>query len=386
MEVAEATFSNPSTHIVFAHSVTGHSHKKSGKPCQDSSACCPESGEGDEKFAYIIVADGHGGDQYFRSNLGSKFAVETVRECLTNRAWRKALTDLSIPKDNALPIQIEKERERLIMQLKERIIGRWNVLVKEHHECNPFLDDELCNIPERYAERYRENECIESAYGSTLIAVLWTGTFMLALQMGDGNCVVVDGKGEFTQPIPEDEKCFLNMTTSLCDAEAINAFRHYLSQSFPVAVIIGTDGITDSFAGAKGLYNFYRLILTSFSKNDDDREESEKLLDYLPRLSQKGSGDDVSIAMIANRELLQNIDFSVAEETVREQDDTPIAQEIDRLPDTKNDGVPESDLNVSATDKDCSAAADETTDIHVGMKPAIDKTKLEKTYGLQNPI
>jgi serine/threonine protein phosphatase PrpC len=369
MEVAEAAIQSQSSHIAFAHSAIGHSHKKSQKPCQDNSLCRWESRDGDEKYTYITVADGHGGDQHFRSDLGSKFAVAAGLECMTNRAVRKALADLSLQKNGASPTLREKEREHLILKLKERIIGRWNTLVKKHYEHNSFLDSELCGISEKYAERYRENECIESAYGSTLIAVLWTDAFMLALQMGDGNCVVVNEEGEFTQPIPEDEKCFLNMTTSLCDAEAINSFRHHFSQSLPSAVIIGTDGITDSFAGAKGLYNFYRLILTSFSQSNNDSEESEKLLDYLPRLSHKGSGDDVSIAMIANRELLRNINFSVPEEAVQEQEnDTPIIQEIGILPESKNHEIPDQDMNEPSSDSQVpsNAATGSHIDIVVG--------------------
>jgi len=368
MEVAEATFSRSSSNIVFAYSVIGRSHEKSRKPCQDSSLCCHES---DEKFTYITVADGHGGDQYFRSDLGSRFAIEAGRECLTNGAARKALTDLCPKKDDALLIQKGKGRDRLILQLKERIIGRWNVLVREHYENHPFLDTELNHIPEKYAERYRKNEIIESAYGSTLIAVLWTDTFMLALQIGDGNCVVVDSDGNFTQPIPEDEKCFLNMTTSLCDTEAINAFRHHFTQRHPIALIIGTDGITDSFAGDKGLYNFYRLILISFSQNDNDSEESEKLHDYLPRLSQKGSGDDVSIAMIANRELLRNIDFSVPEETVQEQQvqgNIHITHVVAELQENENDGITGSDMDKPPSDLEtvANAAVDIIMGIEVG--------------------
>ena len=341
MEVADAASSGPSTPIVFAHSAKGRSHDKSGKPCQDSSRCCHELGDDGAKYACIIVADGHGGDAYFRSDLGSKFAVDAAMEYLANRELHRALTNTCHQNDDASLVKSEKERERLIQHQKERIIGRWNVSVKNHFESNPFSDNELSGIPAKYAERYRGNECIEHAYGTTLISVLWTDAFLLALQIGDGNCVIVDDRGVFSQPLPEDEKCFLNMTTSICDTDAINSFHHYFSQSHLCAAIIGTDGITDSFAGDKGLYKFYRLILASFSQNDNDSEESEKLADYLPRLSQKGSGDDVSIAMIANRELIKKIDFSVPEEIDQDQaDDAPISQEIEEVADSEIDEIP----------------------------------------------
>ncbi|MDR2560287.1 MAG: protein phosphatase 2C domain-containing protein [Holophagales bacterium] len=349
MEVAKVASCGPSAYIVFALSKIGHSHKKSGKPCQDSSDCCYELGNGGAKYTCIIVADGHGGDAYFRSDLGSKFAVDAAMECLTKGELHKALTDLCHQNEDATPVQREKEKERgrTIQQIKGRIIGRWNELVKEHFESNPFSEDELSGIPSKYAEKYSKNEGIEHAYGTTLISVLWTDAFLLALQMGDGNCVIVDDGGAFLQPLPEDERCFLNITTSICDTDAINSFRHYFSQNHPCAAIIGTDGITDSFAGDKGLYNFYRLVLTSFSQNDNDNEESEKLADYLPRLSQKGSGDDVSIAMIANRELIKNIDFSEPEDIDQDQeDDKPIIREIDEAQNNDTNEIPVSNNNV----------------------------------------
>ena len=46
---------------------------KSGKPCQDHSL----SWESDDKTVQVaIVCDGHGGDTYVRSDVGSKLAAE----------------------------------------------------------------------------------------------------------------------------------------------------------------------------------------------------------------------------------------------------------------------------------------------------------------------
>ena len=57
----------------FSHSVMGASHEKTGLVCQDSSAykVCDD-------YAVCVVADGHGSKKHFRSNMGSKFAVEAT--------------------------------------------------------------------------------------------------------------------------------------------------------------------------------------------------------------------------------------------------------------------------------------------------------------------
>ncbi len=284
-------FGKSNTPFAFAHSVIGQSHVKAGTPCQDASLCVST-----KKYTLAAVADGHGGDQYLRSDTGSRFAVQAARECMTDSAVLHALKT------------VDKGRESIIAQLKRSIVGRWNTLITEHLNENPFADEELSEIPQKYADRYRAGESPETAYGSTLIAVLWTESFLLVLQIGDGSCIILSDESELSQPVPADEKCFLNMTTSLCDADAVHEIRHYYSANLPAAVLVGTDGIDDCFAGEEKLYSFYRVILSSFLEKDEDVAITE-LTDYLPRMSEKGSGDDISIGMILDREILRTMEL-----------------------------------------------------------------------------
>jgi hypothetical protein len=94
-----------------------------------------------------------------------------------------------------------------------------------------------------------------------LIAALQTDTFLCAVQIGDGNCVTVNADSIFAMPVPACDKCFGSVTTSLCEKDVIDTFRHAFIVMPPAAVLIGTDGIDDCFAGAEGLYGFYRVIL-----------------------------------------------------------------------------------------------------------------------------
>ena len=102
----------------------------------------------------------------------------------------------------------------------------------------------------------------------------------------------------------------MNTTTSISDEDAINEerFRHYYSENNPAALIIASDGIDDCFGGNEGLYDFYRIVLASFIEKDEETAKAE-LLDYLPRLSEKGSGDDISIGMIIDKALLQTLNI-----------------------------------------------------------------------------
>ena len=57
----------------FAHSVQGYNHIKANKVCQDASGECHF-----EDVSIIAVADGHGSNNYIRTDRGSKFAVSAA--------------------------------------------------------------------------------------------------------------------------------------------------------------------------------------------------------------------------------------------------------------------------------------------------------------------
>ena len=142
-------------------------------------------------------------------------------------------------------------------------------------------------------------------------------SYWFGLHIGDGKCVAVNPAGEFKQPIPWDPKCFLNATTSICDSDARDRCRHFYSEKLPAAVFVGSDGIDDCFKNNEQLHNLYKTVLYSFATTDFD-EAYEGLKDYLPRLSSKGSGDDVSIAAILDLDLIPEL--SIVKEFDREKE------------------------------------------------------------------
>jgi hypothetical protein len=137
--------------------------------------------------------------------------------------------------------------------------------------------------------------------------VVVTPSYWFGIHIGDGKCVAVNPDGRFLQPIPWDEKCFLNATTSICDSRALENFRHFYSEKLPVAVFVGSDGIDDCFKNDQQLNNLYKTILYAFTTNEFDSALSD-LRDYLPRLSAKGSGDDVSVAAVLDMDLIGEIE------------------------------------------------------------------------------
>lgn len=273
----------------FNLSIQGASHIKKNKECQDASASYF-----DEKMAVAIVCDGHGGDDYMRSAAGSLLASAVAKKNIIN-----FLNTISKEQFMANP-------EKNLRNLEASIINGWNESIKIHLNQTPFSESELNGISEKARKKYEEGR-IESAYGTTLIAVAMTNEFWFGIHIGDGKCVAVNPEGKFVQPIPWDLKCFLNTTTSMCDSDALDRFRHFYSEKLPVAVFVGSDGIDDCFKNNEQLHNFYKTILYSFGTSDFEVAK-EELKDYLPRLSAKGSGDDVSIAAMFDFDLVPEMD------------------------------------------------------------------------------
>ena len=274
----------------FNISVQGDSHIKKNKECQDAS-----SSYFDENIAIAVVCDGHGGNDYIRSAAGSKLAAD-IAEC--------NIRDFvaSVDKD-----ELKRHSDVLIAKLEGSIIGNWNEAIYKHFEQNPFTEEELAILSSKAKKKYLQEGRIESAYGTTLIAVVVTADFWFGIHIGDGKCVAISPEGKFLQPIPWDEKCFLNATTSICDASALENFRHFYSEKVPVAVFVGSDGIDDCFKNDQQLYNLYKTVLYSFTTSEYDSALSD-LNDYLPRLSAKGSGDDVSVAAVLDMDLIGEIE------------------------------------------------------------------------------
>lgn len=273
----------------FGMTVIGASHIKRGTVCQDSSLSCELP---DRRIS--VVCDGHGGSDYFRSDRGSRFAAEAFTECMKDPDVISVLSAAATQKQQSIRIE----------QLIKSIIARWNKLVERDINEHPFSEDELSNISGKAQRRYETGERLQSAYGTTLIGVIMTENFWLGLQIGDGKCVAVSKDGEFTQPIPWDEQCFLNVTTSICDENAAKEFRFCFERTLPSAVFIGSDGIDDCFATDERLYDFYRLTLRSFAQTNDQTAVSQ-LKDYLPTLSERGSGDDMSVGIIVNTDFVR---------------------------------------------------------------------------------
>ena len=293
-------------------SCQGESHKATNKVCQDYSYS-----EISDRLAIAIVCDGHGGKRYFRSDVGAKYATEITRECVTtfiDGVGDELFKGAPFTQVSALDTEVQNDNfakktkvDAAMRQLFSAIIYRWREKILQHAENTPLTDAERETLEAKYIVDFEHKESLEKTYGCTLMCYAQTTDFWFAFHVGDGKCIAFDQEGNWSEPIPWDDRCFLNKTTSLCDTSALDEFRYCYqgNNTFPVAIFLGSDGIDDSFGETTNMVNFYAQVAKMFVS--DGHEESKLTLEStLPELSAKGSQDDMSIACIYDDLLLKN--------------------------------------------------------------------------------
>lgn len=289
---------------------TGESHLATGKPCQDCAYA-----ESTAHYSMAIVSDGHGGERYFRSQFGSSFLVKITKEALKVFASAseegqiplsgKAFTQFGVG-DSSFESGNRVIHDRL-MWLFSSIINQWNQAIAEHARTNELSQWEQEHVSEEYKQEFltkRNNPdaTFEKTYGCTLMAYLQTPHYWIAFQLGDGKLVTMheeNGAIVFKQPVPWDDRCFLNKTTSICDSDALHEFRYCYQGDgqFPIAAFLGSDGIDDSYGDGEYLNNFYANLFKQVVKSG--QEEAWRVLrKSLPQISKVGSKDDMSVACV----------------------------------------------------------------------------------------
>lgn len=177
----------------------------------------------------------------------------------------------------------------------------------QHSIENPLTDEEKNKVLSQYQNDFTRNIGIEKTYGCTLMCYVATKSYWFAFHIGDGKCIAYDIEGNWYEPIPWDDRCFLNKTTSLCDSIALDEFRYCYSGTgqLPIAIFLGSDGIDDSFGATENMVNFYIQVLKLLV---DKSEETayKSLTETLPQLSKIGSKDDMSVSCVYDEELVRS--------------------------------------------------------------------------------
>ena len=283
-------------------------------------------------FSLVCVSDGHGSSPHFWSDKGAEFAIQAAVELLA----------ASI--DKVLDAMDASEYKKANKNLAKSYVKRWNRKCFEYL-CSVDLDDlkekvkELearePDIAKRYLDELHDlkklakdfNEIVsknpmlteenqkeignlvnefsklslKGIFGCTSVVYFQAkdSSKWYAFKIGDSDLFVDFGDG-FLKPIKDDPKCFLNETTSLCNSKASDSFcfpEEQFLDKVPVSIFASTDGVANSFSSEEYLSRFYGRIQFSFDEDGEFIGERD-IKNYIPELSERGSGDDVSIAGI----------------------------------------------------------------------------------------
>ena len=254
----------------FAVSVRGASHEDAGTPCQDSARVLFT-----DRLAVAAVSDGHGSEKHFRSASGSEMAARIAIRSLTDFCER----------NGSLAAVFGSDPREAARRIAGNIICGWNDEIAAH------LRFSRLNSRERAISEKFGGLPPEIMYGATLILAAADEHGVFGLQIGDGTFTLETEEG-MTLPMPEDERLVGNLTTSLCDGDAINSFRSFWREGSFRGVTLSSDGLINSFVSRDDLLSFARRT-SALSQSD-----IPALSKHLRERSAAGSRDDISIAVI----------------------------------------------------------------------------------------
>ena len=255
----------------YALSVRGASHEEDNTPCQDSARFFI----GDD-FAVAAVSDGHGSEKHFRSASGSEMAT---------RVAIRSICDFH-ERNHGLDGIFTKDCDETARRIAANIICGWNSEIAAHIGLLPLNESERA-IFDKYGGI--SNEVM---YGATLIVGCLTEKGCFGLQIGDGNFCALVGE-EMISPVPEDAKLVGNLTTSLCDSDAISSFRWFYREGDFSGLVLSSDGLINSFLNESDFYSFGKRVLSAVENGS-----TSALAEHLKTRTRHGSRDDISVAAI----------------------------------------------------------------------------------------
>ncbi len=185
---------------VMGASVRGASHIRSKQPNQDAIAWYAPAHR--EDCLILAVSDGHGAPRYLRSHKGAKLAVkltfEILQEFVANSNAEAELATLPDHADGQLP---------------RSLVRSWQSAVRHDLAAHPFTAAEQL----LWDEQSRKSDVDPMrAYGATLLAALVTSRYLLLLQLGDGDILIVDSAGRVSRPpMPNDPRLIANQTMKM---------------------------------------------------------------------------------------------------------------------------------------------------------------------------
>ena len=278
-------------------SITGSTHLKKGLLNQDAIKYVPKDGNGN--LAIMAVADGHGNAINFRSDKGSKFAVDAGIKVLLNII---IVTQDIVSLDN-----IHSLKNIVYSSLPKAVCQEWEYMVDVDIAKNPFTAEEEIHLKTKLGSSPITPEKARVVYGSTLLLAAIKDFFAIYAQISDGDILVVGKDEKVSTPTKKEREPLKNETapSSLWHPNNWNEFDVnfqviYGYEHLPELILLSTDGYSNSFATSKkeGFEKIGSRYLSVIRSEGIDVMQAH-LEDILTQTSERGSGDDITLGIIA---------------------------------------------------------------------------------------
>lgn len=234
----------------------------------------------------MALADGHGGERYPHSDVGSALACEQALLAVEEHLRGCALLGAEAPGPKEWTQWLEAE-------LPQRIHSRWLAEVHDHWR----RQEALAPAQAVAAEGPRPEDQVPLRYGTTLGLVVMAPRWWGYTGLGDWDLVRVGPGGQavlLSQEEPQEGGG--EATGSLCLDQAPRMFRSGLqpidNPQAGFGLLLSTDGIRKSCATDEDF-----LVLAAHLIVTPATGASETLAANLDQITSEGSGDDVSVAM-----------------------------------------------------------------------------------------
>ena len=267
-------------HLLYGESVKGATHVRNGAPLQDSYKIEQVS----DDISIIAVADGHGSEKCPKSKNGSMIAVNVF--CKVMKEYINNYSDDM----ESLITWLNREGE---LRFAQNIGDEWQRRVRKSY------NDSKAEKPlDEYGKI--DWKSVYKLYGTTLLGLLVTPTYIFAFQIGDGDIQLVDENG--VSSVVETEKILGTETHSLSRVDAwrkaVSVIRRRdVSEGIPYLYLVSTDGFANSYLSDEDFEKTCRDYFSMIREHGFDTV-CGNLGKWLNETSELGCGDDITVVMV----------------------------------------------------------------------------------------
>lgn len=262
--------------------VKGAAHERNNKPLQDSKKIIEIS----DRIVILAVADGHGSDRCIRSDRGSVIAVNSFYAVMKNYL-------LSYGQDaNGMANLVTFLNREGDTRFAQDLCEEWQTRIKQSFYKN--------KIEEMVAtDGMIDWKAVYTLYGTTLLGMLITDSFVFSFQIGDGEINLITETDICS--MVEAEKFLGTETHSLSKPDAwrkavTSLRRKNMGDNTPYLYMLSTDGFLNSHASDEEFQKTCREYFNMIGQYGFE-EVKNNLARWLKETSEYGCGDDITVVM-----------------------------------------------------------------------------------------